>query len=77
MKQQIAMLYSRIWNLTFMDEKNRPTFKADRKSKLTLFCFMNVSFTYNSVKGMCIKLKILMYNFKTGWNKKAFLQEPY
>lgn len=48
------------------DEKNRPTFEADRKSKLTLFCFMNANFTYNSVKGKCIELKILMCNFKTG-----------
>lgn len=59
------MLYSTIWNPIFTDEKNRPKFKVDRKSKLTLFCLMNVNLTNNSIKKMCIKLKILMYNLKT------------
>lgn len=64
-QQQTEKLHSRIWNPIFTDEKNRPKFKAGRKNKLTLFCSMNVNLTYNSVKNMCIKLKILMYNLKT------------
>ena len=63
--QQIDILYSRIWNPILTDEKNSPKFKADRRSKWTLFCFMNVNLAHNSVMKMCTKLQILLHNLET------------